>query len=240
MEEFVRRQRRRHRQRARRRRGRRRRALRPHQLGRRLRLRRPLRAGRDAPTARLRRSPTSTPRAPPTGSRGAAARSSSAPATSTGPARSPGWCARLELMRARQLALPGRGDGTMLPVYIDDLAESVALALRRGAPGRAYTALERGAGDLRRVLHAGWPRPPACPRHAALPKPLISALGGGDRAGRAAARQASCLRAPRRPHCSIAAAPSPTVAPARSSAGSRRCPWTRACAAASAGCAPRR
>ena len=49
------------------------------------------------------------------------------------------WAIRpVEMAKAGQLALP-RGERMMLPVYIDDLAESIALALRRGRPGRAYT-----------------------------------------------------------------------------------------------------
>ena len=35
---------------------------------------------------------------------------------------------------------PGSGDARMLPVYIDDLADAVVLALERGEPGEAYTA----------------------------------------------------------------------------------------------------
>jgi nucleoside-diphosphate-sugar epimerase len=55
--------------------------------------------------------------------------------------RSAPWTLRpLELAKAGRLAVPGRGDGIMLPVYIDDLVEAVALGLRRGEPGRAYAA----------------------------------------------------------------------------------------------------
>jgi nucleoside-diphosphate-sugar epimerase len=51
------------------------------------------------------------------------------------------WVLRpLELARAGQLAVPGKGDGIMLPLYVDDLVEAVALALSEGEPGRAYTA----------------------------------------------------------------------------------------------------
>jgi nucleoside-diphosphate-sugar epimerase len=51
------------------------------------------------------------------------------------------WALRpLELARANQLAVPGDGDGVMLPVYIDDLVEAVALGLLEGKPGRPYTA----------------------------------------------------------------------------------------------------
>jgi nucleoside-diphosphate-sugar epimerase len=51
------------------------------------------------------------------------------------------WVLRpLELARAGQLMVPGKGDGIMLPVYIDDLVQAVALGLSEGTPGRPYTA----------------------------------------------------------------------------------------------------
>jgi nucleoside-diphosphate-sugar epimerase len=43
------------------------------------------------------------------------------------------------MARAGLLAVPGRGDGLMLPLYVDDLADAVVLALGEGRPGRAYT-----------------------------------------------------------------------------------------------------
>jgi nucleoside-diphosphate-sugar epimerase len=56
-----------------------------------------------------------------------------------GPGSAP-WLVRpAELLKSGQMALPGKGDGTMLPVYIDDLVESILLGLRRGIPGHAYT-----------------------------------------------------------------------------------------------------
>ena len=36
--------------------------------------------------------------------------------------------------------VPGKGDGIMLPLYVDDLVEAVALGLIEGRPGRSYTA----------------------------------------------------------------------------------------------------
>ncbi|MGH2636377.1 MAG: NAD-dependent epimerase/dehydratase family protein [Actinomycetota bacterium] len=57
-----------------------------------------------------------------------------------GPASVP-WVLRpLELANAGQLVVPGNGDGIMLPVYIDDLVEAVALGLSEGTPGRPYAA----------------------------------------------------------------------------------------------------
>jgi nucleoside-diphosphate-sugar epimerase len=50
------------------------------------------------------------------------------------------WALRpLELAKAGQLAVPG-GEARMLPVYVDDLADAIVLALARGEPGEAYAA----------------------------------------------------------------------------------------------------
>ncbi len=55
--------------------------------------------------------------------------------------RSVPWALRpLELAKAGQLAVPAGEVARMLPVYIDDLADAVVLALERGEPGEAYTA----------------------------------------------------------------------------------------------------
>jgi nucleoside-diphosphate-sugar epimerase len=51
------------------------------------------------------------------------------------------WVLRpLELAKAGQLVVPGNGDGVMLPVYIDDLVQAVALGISEGTPGRPYAA----------------------------------------------------------------------------------------------------
>ncbi len=51
------------------------------------------------------------------------------------------WALRpLELAKSGQLAVPGVGESLMLPVYIDDLAAAVIIALERGEPGEAYAA----------------------------------------------------------------------------------------------------
>jgi nucleoside-diphosphate-sugar epimerase len=55
-----------------------------------------------------------------------------------GPGSVPWTLRPLELARAGQLAVPGRGDGLMLPLYVDDLAEAVVLGLAGGEPGQAY------------------------------------------------------------------------------------------------------
>ena len=92
------------------------------------------------------------------------------------------------LLRSGQFALPGRGDGTMLPVYIDDLTEAILLALRRGEPGRAYTVWEGRPVSFERYLtllaDAVGGRPPR-----KLPRPLLSALAAsGELVARARRR----------------------------------------------------
>lgn len=82
------------------------------------------------------------------------------------------WTRRpLEMARSRQLALPGRGDGQMLPVYVDDLVDALLLAAQRGKRGRAYTAWEGtpvSFGDYfdRIAEIASAPRPRRLPRAA--------------------------------------------------------------------------
>jgi nucleoside-diphosphate-sugar epimerase len=56
-----------------------------------------------------------------------------------GPGSVPWTLRPFELARGGQLAVPGAGDGRMLPVYVDDLVEAILLGLLRGEPGRAYT-----------------------------------------------------------------------------------------------------
>ncbi len=54
------------------------------------------------------------------------------------------WLVRpVELMASGQMALPNKGDGTMLPAYVDDLVAAIVLALRRGEPGPLLHRLGR-------------------------------------------------------------------------------------------------
>ncbi len=89
------------------------------------------------------------------------------------------WLIRpAELLRSGQLALPGRGDGTMLPAYIDDLVESIVLALRRGVPGHAYTVWDGEPVSFRlyftKLAELTGGKPPR-----RLPRPLLAAVAGG-------------------------------------------------------------
>jgi nucleoside-diphosphate-sugar epimerase len=89
------------------------------------------------------------------------------------------WVLRpLEMAKSGQLAVPGQGDGVMLPVFVDDLVEAVKLALLRGEPGRAYTAWDGEAvsfhdyfGRIARMANGRAPRK--------LPGPLLRAVGAG-------------------------------------------------------------
>lgn len=92
-----------------------------------------------------------------------------------GPGSMP-WTSRpAELLRGGQMALPGRGDGTMLPAYIDDLVAGIEAAMRRGEPGQAYTvwdgepvSFERYFTRLAEMTGAKPPR--------TLPKPVLHTL----------------------------------------------------------------
>jgi nucleoside-diphosphate-sugar epimerase len=81
------------------------------------------------------------------------------------------------LLASGQMAVPGKGDGTMLPVYIDDLVASIVLALRRGAPGHSYTVWDGEPVSFHdyftRLAEATGGKPPR-----KLPKPLLAAIAG--------------------------------------------------------------
>jgi nucleoside-diphosphate-sugar epimerase len=92
------------------------------------------------------------------------------------------WVVRpVELMRSRRFAVPGKGDGTMLPIYVDDLVTGILAALRRGRPGSAYAVWD-GEGVqfsdyFRRLAQAA-----GVPEPMSLPRPLLWALGGATEA----------------------------------------------------------
>jgi nucleoside-diphosphate-sugar epimerase len=94
-----------------------------------------------------------------------------------GPGSGP-WVTRpAELLRAGQMSLPGKGDGMMLPVYIDDLVESIVLALERGEPGRAYTVWDGSpvsfSDYFTKLAAVAGGKPPR-----KLPRPLLNAIAG--------------------------------------------------------------
>ena len=57
-----------------------------------------------------------------------------------GPGSVPWTLRPLALAETGRLAIPAPGDGVMLPVHVNDLAEAVLLAALKGEPGRAYNA----------------------------------------------------------------------------------------------------
>jgi len=93
------------------------------------------------------------------------------------------WVVRpVELMRSRAFAVPAGGRGNMLPVYIDDLAESIQLALRRGEPGSSYTVwsgerITFGEYFDRLAAATGVPAPRRAPRA------LMWLIGAGAETG---------------------------------------------------------
>lgn len=93
------------------------------------------------------------------------------------------WLVRpVQLMASRQIALPNKGDGTMLPAYIDDLVAAILLALHRGAPGRSYTVWD-GQGVSFTDYYAMLARELDLREPPKLPKPLLFAVGSAIEAG---------------------------------------------------------
>jgi nucleoside-diphosphate-sugar epimerase len=94
-----------------------------------------------------------------------------------GPASVP-WALRpLELAKAGRLVVPGKGDGIMLAVYVDDLVEGIVCGLRRGKPGEAYAVWKDDervsfAEFFGRFAEIAGSRKPS-----GLPRPLLRAAG---------------------------------------------------------------
>ena len=87
------------------------------------------------------------------------------------------WVRRpIQLAKAGRLTVPGRGDGLMLPIYIDDLVEAVLLGLEAGKRGRPYAAWSgeplsfRDYFDRYGAMAGTGPARP-------LPRPLRAAVG---------------------------------------------------------------
>jgi nucleoside-diphosphate-sugar epimerase len=87
------------------------------------------------------------------------------------------WLVRpLELARAGRLVVPGSGDGTMLPVYVDDLVAALLAAAERGDPGQAYAAWDGSPVSFHEYFSriaeiAGTPPP------RRVPRPLLELAG---------------------------------------------------------------
>jgi len=86
------------------------------------------------------------------------------------------WIRRpLETMRAGEFVLPGRGDGVMTPVYVDDLVDCVVRALvHPHAGGQAFTAWDGHAVPAHEFF-AHHARMLGRERVRTLPAPLVRA-----------------------------------------------------------------
>lgn len=92
------------------------------------------------------------------------------------------WVVRpVEQMRARRFALPRKGDGIMLPAYIDDLVAGILAALKRGKPGQAYAVWD-GDGVTFADYFGRLAEAAGAPKPMTLPKPLLWTMGGATEA----------------------------------------------------------
>lgn len=94
------------------------------------------------------------------------------------------WIVRpLETMRAGTFRLPGRGDGIMTPVYVDDLVDAIVRALFSDrAAGRAYTVWDGRPVNAREFFahHARMLGRDAAPT---IPRALAVAVGAALETG---------------------------------------------------------
>lgn len=89
------------------------------------------------------------------------------------------WVLRPALMAvAGRLAVPGRGEGLMLPVYVDDLVEAVLAALERGRPGTPYTVWSGETVTFGEYFDR-IARIAGRERARRLPRPLLALAGAG-------------------------------------------------------------
>jgi nucleoside-diphosphate-sugar epimerase len=88
------------------------------------------------------------------------------------------WSRRpLELVRSRMLTVPGKGDGIMLPVYVDDLVEAIVLGLRRGEPGEPYTVWDDSVSLTFEEYFNRYARMAGRGKARRMPRPLVRATG---------------------------------------------------------------
>jgi nucleoside-diphosphate-sugar epimerase len=92
--------------------------------------------------------------------------------------RSVPWVLRpLEMARAGRLALPDAGDGLMLPLYVDDLAEAVVLALGAGQPGEPYAICDDHSRVTFQEHFNRLARMAGATEARRLPRPLLELVG---------------------------------------------------------------
>jgi nucleoside-diphosphate-sugar epimerase len=94
-----------------------------------------------------------------------------------GPASVP-WALRpLQLAQAGRLVVPGRGDGIMLAVYVDDLVEGIICGLRRGEPGEAYAVWKDDERVSFEEFFGRFAEMAGTRKPLRLPRPLLRAAG---------------------------------------------------------------
>jgi len=92
--------------------------------------------------------------------------------------RSVPWTLRpLQMARSGQLAVPSGGEGLMLPLYVDDLAEAVVLALGHGERGQAYTVWDEASRVTFEEHFNRLARLAGCREARRLPRPVLELAG---------------------------------------------------------------
>ncbi len=97
-----------------------------------------------------------------------------------GPGSVPWTIRPVGLMRARRFMLPGRGEGIITPVYVDDLVDCIVRALvHPDAAGRAYIAHD-GRPVSAAEFFAHYARLLGRERVPTLPRPLLAAAAWAE------------------------------------------------------------
>jgi nucleoside-diphosphate-sugar epimerase len=93
-----------------------------------------------------------------------------------GPGSTP-WTVRpVEMIRRGLMSVPGRGEGILLPVYVDDVVAAIVLGLRHGEQGRAYTVWSGETVPFKRLV-GRYADMVGAKRPRRVPRPLMVAAG---------------------------------------------------------------
>jgi nucleoside-diphosphate-sugar epimerase len=88
------------------------------------------------------------------------------------------WALRpLELAKAGRLTVPGKGDGIMLAVYVDDLIEGIVCGLRSGEPGEAYAVWKDDERVTFLDFFNAFSEMTGARKPIGLPRPLLRGIG---------------------------------------------------------------